>query len=744
MGLTRREAEIAALIAGGLTNREIAARLFISSRTVDGHVEQILAKLEFKSRSEVAAWLSRGGPTSAKEDAGNLPAALSTFVGRSHELAEGRRLLESRRMLTVTGPGGCGKTRFAIELAGGFARRFAGGAWFVDLARVSEAGGVTEAVARTLRLNHQAARSLEEVLIASLRERHLLLLLDNCEHLVGPTGALVARLLSACPGVRLLATTREALRIPGEALWPLGGLSPAESVELFLERASLERPEWRPTETETAAVANICERLDGLPLALELAAVRLAALSPSEILAHLDRRLQLLTQSGRTNPGRQQTLRAAIDWSYELLAEDERRAFRQAAVFAGAFSIDALQTMLGSVTPRVEVIELVSQLIGKSLLSRVEPEPGASRFRMLETLREYGLVRLAEAGEADAARRAAAEYFLALAEGLEPEMRLASEAAGRQLDLGYADLRESLRWSIDNEAGMALRLSSALAPYWNQRGLLVEGRKLLEAALATGAGEAGIRALVLARGATLASVAGDREGRRRLAEEALDVGGPARAWPAIALARSNLALAASAEGEYETAAEYVAQAADAARRSGEAYWLFFPRQCALDLELRRGKAADVQRAAGELLAVCRELDYSFGECVARALLAMRAAADRDASLAIPNAARGIELARRFGYRHWGGRALLAVAWLAAQKADAETYWLLVSASAVLRDHQPLDKFWREVDLTMRRVVAGDERRANVIADGERLSAEDAYTVATEYLKSKTWNRSKSV
>ena len=744
MTLTRREAEVAELIAVGLTNREIAARLFLSPRTVDGHVEQILAKLEMKSRSEVGAWLSRGGPTSFKEPAGNLPVALSTFVGRSHELAEGRRLLESRRMLTVTGPGGCGKTRFVIELAGGVAGRFAGGAWFVDLARVSEAGGVTEEVARTMGLNHQTARSLEEVLIASLRERHLLLLLDNCEHLVGPAGELAARLLSACRGVRLLTATREALHIPGEAVWPLGGLSPAESVELFLERASLERPDWSPTVKEMAAVANICKRLDGLPLALELAAVRLAALSPAEILAHLDHRLQVLTQSGRTIPGRQQTLRAAIDWSYELLDETERRAFRQAAVFAGAFSIDALQTVLGSVTPgRVEVIELVSRLIEKSLLSRVEPEPGASRFRMLETLREYGLARLTEAGEEDAARRAAADYFVALAEGLENEVRLASEVAGRELDLDYADLRESLRWSIDNEAGVALRLSSALAPYWNQRGLLGEGRKLLEAALATGAGEAGLRALVLARGATLASTAGDREGRRRLAEEALGVGQPARAWPAIALARSNLAFDASAEGEYETAAEYVAQAADAARRSSEAYWLFFPRVSALDLELRRGQTADVQKVADELLAVCRELEYSFGECVARGLLATRGAADRDASLAIPNAARGIELARRFGYRHWGGRALLAVAWLAAQKADADTYWLLAGTSAVLRDHQPLDKFWRDVDLTMLRLVPG-ERPAELIGEGERLSAEDAYTLATEYLKSKTLNRFKSV
>ena len=296
-------------------------------------------------------------------------------------------------------------------------------------------------------------------------------------------------------------------------------------------------------------------------------------------------------------------------------------------------------------------------------------------------------------------------------------------------------IRQSLRWSVDQEPAIAVRLASALAPYWHQRGLLEEGRRLLMSALATGAGPAGLRSLVMARGATLASVAGDREERRRLAGEALRLGEPVDAWPAIALARSNLALAACAEGEYGIAAEMIGMATDAALRSGEPYWLYFSRQSALDLELRRGRLPDAEAAGEEVLRLCQEMRYDFGECVARALLAMRAAADGDAPIASANAVRAIELAQRFGYRHWGGRALLAAAWLAAGVLDAGVCWRLHGASALLRDNQPLDRFWQGVDERLTRPVAADERREALLGEGARLSADEAYALALQQLQS---------
>jgi predicted ATPase/DNA-binding CsgD family transcriptional regulator len=439
--------------------------------------------------------------------AGNLPVALTSFIGRAAEKAEIGRLLAATRLLTITGTGGAGKTRLALQVASDVIEQFADGVWLVELGPLFDATLVPRAVAAALGVLEQPERSILATLKGYLRERRLLLILDNCEHLIGASAELAEALLRACPNLRILATSREALGIAGETAWRAPSLSapgpgePAsveclrayEAVQLFEARAAAVRSEFRVTAENAAAVAQICRRLDGIPLAIELAAARVRVLPVEQLVAKLDDRFRLLTGGSRTALPRQQTLRAAMDWSYDLLSEPERALLRRLSVFAGGWTLEAAEAICaGGGIDSPDVLDLLTRLVDKSLVV-VEPPREEARYRLLETVRQFARDRLVESGEAGEVRGRHRDWFLALVERIIPTRYVPymDPAVLDRLERDHENLRAALEWSATEEAGAepALRLAGTLSTFWHNRGHYAEGRRWLDEALAR-AGEA--------------------------------------------------------------------------------------------------------------------------------------------------------------------------------------------------------------------------------------------------------------
>ncbi|MFG1828820.1 AfsR/SARP family transcriptional regulator [Micromonospora chersina] len=437
---------------------------------------------------------------------GNLPATLTSFVGREEEVARVAGLLDRFRLATLTGPGGAGKTRLAVESGRAVAGRFPDGVWLVPLAPVTDPAEVPQAALAALGLREQAllaraGRGAPEPadpvgrLVDALAGRAVLLLLDNCEHLLDAAADLTERLLTACPGLRVLATSREPLGITGEALRPVESLAlppvgadPAAAlaypaVRLFADRAGAVRPDFAVDAATVGPVVRICRALDGMPLAIELAAARLRTMTAAQVDTRLDDRFRLLTGGSRTALPRHQTLRAVVDWSWDLLDDTERALWRRLAVFAGGATLEAAERVCGDGAV-ADVLDGLSALVDKSLV--VAGGTGEPRYRMLETIREYGLDRLAEAGEADRVRRAHAAEYLALAEAAEPELRGAAQLDWlRRLSADHDNLHAGLRHAIAvGDAPTAVRYAAALGWYWWLTGQRAEGADLAGQVLA--------------------------------------------------------------------------------------------------------------------------------------------------------------------------------------------------------------------------------------------------------------------
>ncbi|HEV2644572.1 MAG TPA: protein kinase, partial [Candidatus Elarobacter sp.] len=397
-------------------------------------------------------------PTRAAPGAGALPQAMTGFIGREREIALARGLLDDTRLLTLTGPGGTGKTRLALQLAASVRERHADGVWFVPLAEISDADLVPSMVAQTLGVRDLGATLLSDRVIAALRGKQILLVLDNFEHVLD-AGAFVARLLGACPGVTVMATSRAPLAVQGEQEFPVPPLTTpsradenaadSEAVRLFVQRARAVRPGFALDEAALDAVGEICRRLDGLPLALELAAARAKLLSPRAMLARLEHRFDLLRADARDRPARHSTMRAVIDWSYVLLTDAERALFDRLAVFAGGISVDAAEAVApsrdGGTDAPPAVLDVLDSLCNKSLLRQDDQADGEPRFVMLETVREFGLERLRDSRGEAAARRAHRAYCIALAERAAGELRGPAQAAWfDRLEHEYANFRVAL------------------------------------------------------------------------------------------------------------------------------------------------------------------------------------------------------------------------------------------------------------------------------------------------------------
>ena len=473
----------------------------------------------------------------------NLPLQPTPLVGREEEVSEVCDLLggEATRLLTLTGPGGIGKTRLALQAAADLLDDFPDGTFFVPLATLTEAELLLPAVAETLGVRETGEQSLDESLKEYLNERQLLLLLDNFEQIL-EAAPVVTALLGGAPGLKVLATSRAPLGLYGEHEFPVPALTlpdlerppplerlmQYEAVGLFVERARAVKPDISITNESALAVAEICVRLDGLPLAIELAAARTKLLPPQAMLARLGSRLKLLRGGARDLPERQRTLRATIEWSYELLDEGEKTLFARLSVFSGGRTLEAVEAVCDTEGDlSVDVLEGISSLLDKNLIGQEEGMESEPRFVMLETIHEYARERLEENGEAEEVRRLHAEYFLALAEEAEPELWGSEDTAwiGR-LEAEHDNMRVALSWALGGaDVELSLHLAGALGEFWHARGYYEEGQRWLEGALAKG-GRAPAAAYVKALDALgwLAIERGDMKGVEAAAEEGLELG----------------------------------------------------------------------------------------------------------------------------------------------------------------------------------------------------------------------------
>ncbi len=477
----------------------------------------------------------------------NLPAQITTFIGREKEMAELKELLAAHRLVTLTGAGGAGKTRLSLELAAASLDRFSDGVWLAELAPVATTDLIPQTLLSMFNLREDSHRGALQVLIDHLRGKSALLLLDNCEHLVEGCAQIADQLLSACPKLRILATSREALGIAGELdyripsmstpdpdhLPPLDELARMDSIRLFLERTAAVKMGFELTEANAPLVARICSRLDGIPLAIELAASRMRALSPEQIASRLDDRFRLLTGGSRTALPRQQTLRATIDWSYGLLSEQERALLRRLAVFAGGWTLQAAEEVCGD-TRGFDVLDLLTHLVDKSLVFTDE-SAGEIRYRRLETIRQYSYERLGETDELEAMRDRHLAFFVRFAESVDENLKTGDQMLWqRRMSAELDNLRAALDWGLQKHPDRALQIAGASNLFWTAGGFSAEGFRWTRDALerveeaappahVTAEQRSLARARALRGMARLYLSLGDNANARRVAEEAVSL-----------------------------------------------------------------------------------------------------------------------------------------------------------------------------------------------------------------------------
>lgn len=614
-------ATAATLITGDPPQAGVAPDLSGVPEPLRDQVSQALsAALSFdpaRRPQTASALISRLRPP---ERENNLPVALTSFVGREHEVAEVKRASATSRLVTLTGSGGCGKTRLALQVATELLPEYPDGAWLVELAPLQDPTLVPQTAAHALGLRDQPGVSPDELLTLGLRAKRALVVLDNCEHLLDACAALAERLLSTCPHVAVLATSREPLDMLGEAIWRVPSLSAPEpgdtlrpellerfeAVRLFCERARAVTPGFALTGDTAATVTEICAQLDGIPLAIELAAAALGRSSLQQLTASLTDRFTALTGGNRTALPRQRTLRATIEWSHDLLSQEQRMLLRRLSPFAGSFAPEAACAAADS--DEASATRALGALVAKSLV-QFEVRDGVARYRMLETIRQYAAERLREAGEEREARDAHAAWYVEFAERAVPELRGPGQAGWLEaLGAEHDNLRAALGWSIQDQPSTALRLATALGYFWYVRGHWAEGRRWLDAA-SDACPDAALP--LQARAAyflgTLALTLGDYEAARLHHERSVSITrelGDERTGVASSMQLGNIA---ALQGAYERARSLFEESAATLRRLGDRASLHAALGNLGNVQYSTGEYAAARATYEEALILLREL-----------------------------------------------------------------------------------------------------------------------------------------
>ena len=632
----------------------------------------------------------------------NLPVQLTSFIGREFEVAEVGRLLTTTPLLTLVGFGGVGKTRLAVQVAAEVLDQYRDGVWLVELAALADPGFVPKMVASTLGVPEQAGRPLPEMLAESLSGKTLLLVLDNCEHLLSACVDLADALLKRCPWLRILATSREALGIAGELTYPVpplcvlapdGLLTPdiameCESVRLFVERAVLSKPGFRLTSYNAAAVAQIASRLDGIPLAIELAAARVKVLDVEQIARRLDDRFHLLTGGGRNALPRQKTLQGAMDWSYDLLGEAERTVLRRLSAFPGGCVLEAAEAVCsGNGVEITEVLDLLTQLVDKSVVI-VEAKMGEARYRLLETVRQYGRDRLREAGEDTETAARHRDWFLALAEPAEEGLRgPAQQSWLKRLDAEHDNLRAALEWSktVDGGAEGGLRIATALTYFWHLRGHIKEARKWLAALLSTATGApASLRARALCAAGIIAWRLSEYGEASRWLEESLTLCAETQDTRTSGMALHFLAHVAKSTGDFDQAARRFEESLDQFNRLQDQWGRALSLSCLGSVVSRQGDYGRAKALLDESLALFTKVGDRLQAADALFSLAKIAEALGEYERAMQLAQESLEIGRTMGNRITIAAGLAAMGLAALRQGAVERAVALLRESLRLR------------------------------------------------------------
>ncbi len=722
----------------------------------------------------------------------NLPVQVTSFIGREKEMGEIKDLLGKTRLLTLTGSGGCGKTRLSLQFGAEILEAFPDGVWFVELASLSDPVLVVQSVAQVVGVKEEANKSLTQTLTESLKSKRLLLMLDNCEHLLIACAQLADAILRQCPNVQILASSREGLGIAGELTYQIPSLSLPnpnqpytpetlshyEAVRLFLDRAQFHLPAFTVTNRNASALASLCHRLDGIPLALELAAARIRSLSVEEIEARLGQRFRLLTGGNRTALPRQQTLRAAVDWSYDLLAEREKTLLHHLSVFAGGWTLAAAEAICaGDGREEWEVLDLLTSLVDKSLVLYEERE-GQGRYHLLATVQQYAREKLRESGEDERMQERHLSYFLWLAEEGEPELKGADQQVWlNRLEEDHDNLRATLAFCKD-EAGV--RLAGGLWYFWYIRGYHVEGLRHLNAVLALPNSQerTAARALALNGAGGLSTMHLDYPAARAFFEESLSIRQELGDRKAMGITLNNLGLMCFRRGDYAAARAYLEEALPIHRETGnrimegmttgvlgevfcteENYAIAcFHLEQALAINREIGNLhmeSDVLNIFGDVawrqenwtsakayyqqsLDISRKIGFRIGEVQGLSGLGRTATMEGDYTLARSLLLQSLEILRRMK-EQWNITSWLdAMALLCVAQGDAEPATRLYGAIAMLREtlHIPVPP--GELKIHERKMaelqqVLGEEAFESAYAEGRTLTAAAAVTLAQKIL-----------
>jgi predicted ATPase/serine/threonine protein kinase len=689
----------------------------------------------------------------------NLPAALTTFVGRERELAEGGRQLEGARWLTLSGMGGSGKTRLARRLAELSMEAFPDGVWFVDLTALERSERVPESLAEVAGIQEEPGVPILTTLTRAFADRRVLVVLDNCEDVLEPVARLGSALLGACASVKLLATSREPVGAPGEvvvAVAPLAlpaegapleprTLAANESVRLFLERAGTAKPGFTIDATNAGAIVEICRRLDGIPLAIELAAARVRMLSLEEILRRLGDRFRLLTAGGRGAPARHQTLRATLEWSADHLSDDERVLFIRLGVFVGAWSLESAVAVAGTQWDEFEVLDALTRLVDRSLVVVTPPVAGETRYRYLETVRHFALERLAAIGEDTTLRDRHLDHFLAVAE--ESQIRLAGADQTRwlaRLDAEHNDLLAAHAWCGGDPARavMGLQLVGSLWRYWSARGHFeLSGRTFREALDRPGAAARGMaRATVLVRAAGSSLGRGDYDGARPMVEESLSICREMGDLVGEARCLGTLGAIAIFDDAIEEAERWSTESLAVYRKLGRAPGIAGALQNLGHIALRLRKLTEAHAYYEEALQILagtgdeRQIALGMAEFgrVATRMGMLEAGRIRFAT--------ALGITRRHGAPRETAYALEGVAELASVLGDHATATWVLGAATALRDSMgspltPAEAVDQETLLEHARGAIGRDACDRQWSAGQGVTLEDAVTRAVDWLES---------